>query len=313
MPYLTFGLSRRMRHILGWSLAGLLVVAAGTGWWLYRHVNGNLRSVDINAELGEQDRPEPDPGQPAQDILVLSTDTEAGQQSAMVVHLPENGGAVTVVGLPQDNPVPRPSCAADDGAADGSAGPGTLPFGDLYPTGGPSCVVSSVEAMSDIRMDHYLEVDFGGFAQLADAIGGVTLTLDAPVHGQDGSTLLEPGTHTLSGAEALAAARAARPAEGEPDLRERMLLALLTEVDSEGMLSSPAKLYRLADAATRSLTTDSELSSLTDLLDFAQRLSGVDTGALRTVTLPAPGDAADRVWEALRTGAPVPGGGAGNG
>ncbi|QQN76766.1 LCP family protein [Streptomyces sp. XC 2026] len=301
MPYLTFRLSRRLRHILGWSLAGLLVVAAGTGFWFYRQINGNLRSVDINAELGEQDRPQPDPEQPAQDVLVLSTDSEAGRQSAMVVHLPDDGGAVTVVALPGDARVPQPRCAGTDGeAADGE-----LAFGDIYALGGPSCVVRSVEKMSDIRMDHYLEVDFARFGQLADAVGGVTLTLPEPVYAADGGLVLDSGTHTLSGAQALEAARAAQPAEGDPELRERMLLALLTEVDSEGMLSSPAKLYRLADAATKSLTTDAELGSLTDLLDFAQRLSGANTGELRTVALPDPGAAADSVWEALRTGTPV--------
>lgn len=342
---------RRIRTTVLWTLAGVLVTALGTGAWLYTHFNGSLKSVDLHAELGT-DRPVEATGG-GHDILVLGSDSQdpgpdgtGGSGSAMVVHLPAEAGRATVVSIPRDLRVERPECAGEDTAAeeagedaagddvageDGEGPGGDVRFHDLYALGGPSCVVRTVERMSDIRMDHYLEVDFAGFGDLVDALGGVSITLTDPVTDEHAGLELEPGRHTLDGDTALAAVRSAPdattpagPAADDPaprrgdglELQQQFLLALIHEVNRQGVLSSPAKLYQVAEAATKSLTTDSDLGSLTDLVDFANELSGVDTGNMITMALPVdrPGEnsedgpegswlrqpEADTVWEALR-------------
>lgn len=307
---------RRLRRTVAWTLIGLVLAVAGVGTWLYQHLNGSIRSVDIHAELGT-DRPEEDPEQPAQDVLVLGTDSgtgaepATGEESAMVLHVPGDGSAPTLVQIPRGTLLDRPDCA-------GSGDP--APLGEIHEEGGASCVVRTVERFSDIRMDHYLEVDFAGLGEVVDALGGITVTFDQPVVDDRGDQLLAAGRHTLDGATAQHTVREGRSATGS-DLRQQLLLATLDRAGSENVLSHPTRIYRVADAAAKSLTTDSELASLSDLLDFAKRLSGLDAERLTTLALPVkpvpgPGGSAegavprqpqaDGVWEALRGGGAVP-------
>lgn len=303
---------RRKRHVRRTAclaLSCLVLATAGVGTWLFQRMGGNVRSVDINAELGA-DRPDNDPRNPSRHLLLLGADSAVGEESAMVVHLPGDRDAVpAVVSIPRDTLLGRPECA-------GTGGPAF--FHEIYEEGGPSCAVRTVEELSDIRMDHYLEVDFAGFAELVDALGGITVKMDRPVRDAGGRKVLAAGSHRLDGRDAVAAVRAEQRTEGS-DLRQRFLLAALREVNSQDVLSNPATLYRVADAATRSLTADAELDSLPDLLDFAKRLRSQDGGRLTTLALPVERDTgrrdnglvprqpqADSVWEALRDGTTIP-------
>ncbi|MDB1089153.1 LCP family protein [Streptomyces sp. ACA25] len=312
------GRRKRIRRSVLLTLLAVAVAAAGTGAWLYHHFQGNLGSVDINAELGT-DRPETAVAG-SQAVLVLGSDSETagpegtgGSGSVMVIHLPGGGGAPTAVTLPRGLVVDRPECARtedgadpegppdqdgdeagdEDGNATGAAGDPTdqVPFHSLYATGGPACVVQTVEKMSAIRMDHYLEVDFAGFDDLVDALGGITVTTREPVHDRDGGLILDAGSRTLDGPEALTAVRTEQAGgtgatEDGLELQQRFLLALIHEVNRQDILSSPAKLYQVAEVATRSLTTDSDLGSLTDLVNFAQDMAKVDTGNVASLVLP---------------------------
>jgi LCP family protein required for cell wall assembly len=285
-----------------WTAVGLAVAVIATSSWLYHHVTGKIRSVDINAELGA-DRPAPaEETGGGQSILVVGNDSGAEELtaqdalpaagSATVVHLPGDHSSPTAVNIPHDMPVPRPRCAGADEAAEP---PAELPFHAVHTMGGPSCVVHVVERMSGIRMDHYIEVDFAGFGGLVNALGGLTVTTAAPI--QDARTGLElpPGAHELNGEEAMAALRAAGP-----ETQQHFLLALIEEINDQDVLGSPAKLYRVADAAAGSLTTDSGLGSISGLIGFARELSAASTDSLKVLALPAEAGKADPVWARLR-------------
>lgn len=332
-PSTRTGRVHRLRRTLLWSAVGLAVAVTATSGWLNHHISGKITSVDIHADLGGDRPPQAkDTASGGQNILVLGNDSKApsdgaqesltGIGSALVVHLPDSG-TPTAVSIPPAMPVARPDCAeppaaepalpvpvpggenagtapAESGRAKSEAAAESgevaeLPFQEVHPAGGPSCVVRVVEQLSGVRVDHYIEVDFAGFGKLVDALDGITVTTEEPI--QDPRTGLElpAGAHALDGSEAMAALRAA-PAETQ----QRFLLALIDEINQQDVLGSPAKLYRVADAAARSLTTDSSLGSLTGLVSFARDLGSADTGGMRISSLPADPEKAEPVWQTMR-------------
>jgi anionic cell wall polymer biosynthesis LytR-Cps2A-Psr (LCP) family protein len=184
-------------------------------------------------------------------------------------------------------------------------------------------VVKTVERMSGIRMDHFMEIDFAGFKELVDAIGGVTVTVDEAIHDESSGLDLEAGTHKLDGTRSLAFVRTRHGVGDGSDLgriglQQQFMIALLSEIKKQDLLGSPTKAYRIADSLTASLTTDSELASLTALSDFARSMNGVDPATMETVILPVAYDRTDpnrvvaaepqatTLWKAVRQDEEIP-------
>jgi LCP family protein required for cell wall assembly len=315
------------------------VAAAG---WAYRHLSGNITSVDIDNALGDNRPPRavttPTPTGTASaaplptgavNILVLGSDSRSGAENqelgggdstgarsdtAMVVHIEAGRTGATVVSIPRDTLVTRPSCPLPSGGSTREAY-GVM-FNTAYSVGGPVCAVKTVESMTNVRMDHYVEVDFAGFADLVDALGGVTVTTTQDIDDEDSRLRLAAGTHHLDGTQALALARTRHGVGDGSDLgriglQQTLVKALLEQIAATDLLGSPTRLYQVADALTGSLTTDTGLDSLGELMDLGQSLKGLTSANLTTVTMPvvtAPSDpnrvvaeepAARELWESL--------------
>ncbi|MYS76076.1 LytR family transcriptional regulator [Streptomyces sp. SID5926] len=324
---------RRVWRWVGLSLVLLLLVVGGVGYWLYSDLNGNIKGVDINEAIGD-DRPEKLPTS-GQNILVLGSDSRSGDNAglgtgkvagarsdtAMVMHIPEGRTEAVAVSIPRDTLVTRPECRKQDGTETASAE--RVMFNSIYAQVGPACVVKTVEQMSGIRMDHYVEIDFAGFKDLVDAIGGVTVTVDQDIHDPSSGLDLTAGTHRLDGTDSLAFVRTRHGVGDGSDLgriglQQQFMLALLSEIKRQDLLGSPTKTYKIADQLTAALTTDSDLASLTKLAEFGRSLNGVDPAAMETIMLPVAYDTQDRnrvvaaqpqaeqLWEALRKDADIP-------
>ncbi|MFE0471020.1 LCP family protein [Streptomyces sp. NPDC058947] len=323
----------------GLTLAGLLVLAAGAAGWAYWHLNDNITSVDIDNALGDNRPPKPvttpspeaaaPPGE-ALNILVLGSDSRSGEENrrlgggdsggarsdtAMVVHLDAGRTSATVVSIPRDTLVTRPSCPRSDGGA--TAVSRYAMFNSAYAVGGPVCAVKTVESMTGVRMDHYIEIDFSGFARLVDALGGVTVTTDEDIADDDSHLHLKAGTHHLDGTQALGLARTRHGIGDGSDLgriglQQKLVKALLDRIAAQDLLTDPAELYRVADAVTAGLTTDTGLDSLSELTRLGQSLQHLASSRVRTVMMPvvrAPSDPnrvvadepeARELWESLR-------------
>ncbi|MET8204592.1 LCP family protein [Streptomyces sp. NPDC005373] len=324
---------RRWGRIILLVLLVLVLAAGGTGYWLYSNLNGNIDGVDINKALGD-DRPEKLPTS-GQNILVLGSDSRAGANSslgtgkaagarsdtALVMHIPEGRKKAVAVSIPRDTLVTRPECTKADGSTIPSAK--RVMFNSVYSLAGPACVVKTVEQMSGVRMDHFTEIDFSGFKGLVDAIGGVTITTDKAIHDKSSGLDLSAGTHKLNGTESLAFVRTRHGIGDGSDLgriglQQEFMLALLSEIKKQDLLGSPAKSYKIADNLTESLTTDSDLASLTKLANFGRSMNGVDPSTMETIMLPVAYDKVDpnrvvaaepqatTLWKALRTDAEIP-------
>lgn len=323
---------RRATRIAVWSLAGAVVVGGAGLGYAYVHLNGNLKAVDINSALGK-DRPENvDNG--SEDILVLGSDSRSGangeygadegaarSDTAMVVHVNKGHKTASVVSIPRDTLVTRPDCTGDVSGKP-VAGQQRAMFNTAYEVGGPACAVKTVESMSGIRMDHYVEVDFTGFKKLIDKLGGVEITTTKAIDDPDSHLDLQPGTHTLDGEQSLGLVRTRHSVGdgsdlGRIQLQQAFIKALMQQVKSVGVFNG-SKLYGVADTATKAITTDSDLGSVTELASFAKGLKGLGSDDVNMVTLPVQYDPADpnrvvplekadkQVWNALNADRAIP-------
>jgi LCP family protein required for cell wall assembly len=311
----------------------LVLAAGGVGYWLYNDLNGNIKGVDLEEAIGD-DRPAKLPTS-GQNLLVLGSDSRSGanaalgtgkvsgarSDTALVIHVPEGRSKAVAVSIPRDTLVTRPECTAKDGS--------TLPskkrvmFNSVYSLAGPACVVKTVEQMSGVRMDHFVEIDFAGFKGLVDAIGGVTVTVDQDIHDKSSGLDLTAGTHKLDGTQSLQFVRTRHGIGDGSDLgriglQQQFLIALLSEIKQQDLLGSPTKAYKIADRLTQSLTTDSGLASLTKLAEFGRSMNGVDPATMETLMLPVRYDTQDpnrvvaaqpqagRLWQALRKDTAIP-------
>ncbi|MEU9415336.1 LCP family protein [Streptomyces sp. NPDC051000] len=324
---------RKALTVVAWTAAGVVVLGGGGLGYFYFKFNGNLKSVDIDQALGS-DRPQNvDNG--SMDILVLGSDSRGGangeygrddggsarSDTAMIIHLYEGHKKASVVSIPRDTIVQRPSCEASDGKTD--KGGNRSQFNEAFTVGGAVCAVKTVEKMSGIRMDHYIEVDFTGFKKIIDNLGGVEVTTNKPIKDGASHLNLPAGVNKLDGEQALGLVRTRKSVGdgsdlGRIQLQQAFIKALIKQVKTVGVFDNPKRLLDLADSATKAITTDRALGDVKSLMGFAQGLQGIDGADMQMITLPVAGDPVDpnrvvpltkeskMVWDSLLADQPIP-------
>ncbi|BFV57301.1 LCP family protein [Kitasatospora sp. CMC57] len=325
----------RLRRTIVCAVAGLLVIGGGAGGYAYWKLNGNIKSVDINGQLGTGRPPASTNG--SFNVLVLGSDSRNGRNgdlaggatdgtarsdTAMVVHVNQAHTQAEVVSIPRDTLVARPACSAVGTGKAVPAAKGVM-FNSAYEVGGPACAVKTTEQLTGLRMDHYVEIDFAGFADFVNAIGGVTVATTVAIDDRDSGLHLAAGTHQLNGDQALAFVRTRHGVGdgsdlGRIELQKQMVKSMLAQVKGLGLTSNPARLWSVGDRLTRSITTDSDLASVSALVGLADTLKPIGPENLAMVTLPvvtAPGDpnrvvpavpGATQLWQALAADRAVP-------
>lgn len=320
---------------VAFAVALLVLAASGAGWWLYRKLDRNITTdTTAVAELKryERERPAPVP-RGGRNILLIGSDTRAGDGNAeygqdggtqrsdttILLHMSARGHGVTAVSLPRDLMVDIPECHTSDGKATAAR---FAQFNWAFELGGTACTIRTVEKLTGIRVDHHMVIDFRGFKDMVDAVGGVRVCVSEPIDDKDARLKLDAGPQTLDGEQALGYVRA-RKSLGDGSDTERMdrqqqfLGALVGKVQSNGVLLNPTRLYPVLDAATRSLTTDPGLDSLKDLYELARSLRSVPAEKVQFLTVPRQPyhsnrnrdelvqPDADRLFKRLRVDAPV--------
>ena len=320
--------------IMAWTAAGIVVLGGTGAGYVYFKLNGNLKSVDIDQALGTDRPKKADNG--SENILVLGSDTRAGgnkklgggtddgsarSDTAMIVHVYKGHKKASVVSIPRDTLIDRPSCT--DTKGDKYPAAKSVMFNSAYSTGGAACAVKTVESVTDLRMDHYLEVDFAGFQTLIDDLGGVQVTTTKSIDDPDSHLNLKAGTHRLDGEQALGLVRTRHGVGdgsdlGRIQLQQAFIKALVNQVKDVGVFTNPKKLYDLAQTATKTVTADSDLGSVNKLASFAGGLKGITPSNMHMVTMPVAYDPADpnrvllqkkkadQIWQALEHDKPIP-------
>ncbi|MFD5193024.1 LCP family protein [Streptomyces sp. NPDC058357] len=303
------------RRWLRWAALGasfVVLVAAGAGWWLYRKLDGNIRTdTSAAAELKAYDRERPaSVVHDAENILLIGSDSRAGDNrkygrddggsqrsdTTILLHLAADRKSATAMSLPRDLMVRIPVCHRADGTATKKQ---FAQFNWAFEFGGAACTIRTVEKMTGVRVDHHMIVDFNGFKDMVDAVDGVEVCLKKPVDDTAAHLKLPAGRQTLDGEQALGYVRA-RKSIGNGSDTERMdrqqqfLGALVNKVQSNGVLLNPTRLYPVLDAATKALTTDPGLDSLKDLYELVRGMRNVPTDKVQFLTVPRQPYAADR-------------------
>lgn len=301
---------RRGWRILGWVCIGLsAVMVAGslTTYGIYRKMFGNIAHEDTNALVGPN---RPKKLNNAMNILMLGSDSRAGANAAygrsmknepprsdtiILLHLSPGGGGAFGVSFPRDLMVPIPSCKKASGGT--TPAEGKAQINSAYTLAGPSCTVKTIEGLTNLRIDHFMEVNFVGFKSITDAIGGVPICLPKDVNDPKSKLHLSKGKHTIKGDEALSYVRVRHGLGDGSDLgrikrQQKFMGALANKAMSAGVLSNPDKLLKLINAGTKSLKTDSELTGPT-MMKIGQGMQGMTSGKLRFITVPWGPDPAD--------------------
>lgn len=322
---------RRAVTALGVTVLLVLVAGSVTAFVAYQRLNGNINKVNLDRLLGpEKDRPKKVAEDPkAQNILVMGSDKRKGKNAinvegqrsdtTIVVHLAADRKTATLVSIPRDSMVPIPSCQRDDGTV--VPAQTVAMFNSAFSEGGPACTIKTVEALTKIRIDHYVVVDFTGFKDMVDALGGVKVCLPYAVNDSQSHLDLAAGTHTVKGRQALAYVRTRHGLGNGSDLsridrQQAFLGSMVKKVRSTGMLLQPKALYDFMAAATNSLTTD--FSGLGAMVGLARDVKGLPTKDVTFVTVPNEPwtqdinrvqwkPSAATLWRALRFDQPLPG------
>ena len=319
----------RVLRAVAVSLATVLVVALTAGFFAYRHLEGNIDSLDVAEALGT-DRPEEiipeDVEHKPLNILLLGSDTREGQtggiggdtpglsDTTILLHLSADRDRAYGVSIPRDLMVERPSCERKDGQGED---PGGLDmFNAAYAIGGPACTIRTVEEMSDVRINHFVVVDFNGFKAMVDALDGVPVCVPQEVNDDIGKIYLPAGSYEVKGQQALSYVRLRHELSENGDIgrmkrQQAFLASMANKAISAGTLVNPVRLYNFLDAATDSLTTDPGLASLKKLGGLAKQLKDIGLDKIQFLSIPfetyepdpnrlALAPAADNIWAKIR-------------
>jgi LCP family protein required for cell wall assembly len=195
----------------------------------------------------------------------------------------------------------------------------------LYTRGGPDLLVSHIEALVDLDLDHFVAIDLAGFIRLTDAIGGVEVCLPTPLRDVYAGIDLPAGCQVLDAYDAtgFVRSRRTRDAFGEGTLgraarQQYFLQQAVSEIVSAGTLTNPGKVRSLIDVGRSSVVVDDGLS-VRAMLGLASAFRSFDPADLDGITLPVQGtriggeyfdvideEAAAPVLAALRLGRPFP-------
>ncbi|TYK53502.1 LCP family protein [Actinomadura decatromicini] len=301
---------RRGWRILGWVCVGLSVVmVAGslTAYGLYRKAFGNIAHEDVNAQLGPN---RPKKLNNAMNILLLGSDTREGanakygrsmknepprSDTMILLHLSPGGGQAMGISFPRDLMVRMPSCKSRKGTQ--IPAQSRAQINSAFTNGGATCVIKTIESLSNIRVDHFMQVDFNGFKSITTAVGGVPVCLPKDVDDPKSKLKLSKGKHVIKGEQALAYVRVRHGLGDGSDTdrikrQQKFMGALASKAMSAGVLSNPKRMLSLMNAVTKSLTTDKELTPQV-MMDIGREMQGMTSGKLRFVTVPSGPDPLD--------------------
>ena len=293
-----------------------LVILVGSGWaWatfknFTDHIPHGPAVPGLNGAV--------DPDGKAVDILLTGNDSRAGASAAelralstandggsvntdtmMVLHIPADGSQATVISFPRDSWVSIPghgkgkiNSAYSYGYTDAkSAGKSEMQAQGA----GLITTIRTINALTGLHIDHYMQVNLLGFYRISNAIGGVTVCLnkaqnastDSDAYGSGYSGInLPKGVSTIKGSQALAFVRQRHGLpRGDLDriVRQQYFLsAAFRKVESAGVLLNPFKLHDLLNAVGSSLLTDPKL----DLLSLGRQFALMSDGDISYVTIP---------------------------
>jgi len=311
--------SRGVRILTTLSVGVVLV--SGMAWLGLDQVTGSLKKVDafegvktrpekassaVNYLLVGSDTREGLTWAELKELRVGSTATAAGKRSdtMLLVHISKARDKAVIISLPRDSLVTIPERTKSDGTILSAR---QAKLNSAFNWGDAPLLIEVIESMTKLRIDHYIEINFAGFARMVDSLGGIEVCTKVPINDPKSHLVLSAGVHTLNGIEALKYVRT-RDFDGMGDLgrmqrQQQFMSSVIRKATSTGVLLNPVKLVKFLNAALSTVKTDSTLNSA-DLLTLGKQMKNLSSSKVRTLTVPLsdtnfnqPGVGSTVVWD----------------
>jgi LCP family protein required for cell wall assembly len=301
-------------------LSVVALAATGYAYSTYHKVESDVNTMDVLTPPEDKKAPPADDG--AEDILLVGIDARTDMQgnplplsvlkslrteqsgtintdTLIILRVPHNGGKPSAISIPRDTYVDVPqggqakinsafgtakAAAATQLRRDGKRDSAEIERESDQ--AGRKALVQTIQDFTQIRVDHYAEVNLLGFYLLTEALGGVPVCLSHATEDKDSGADFTAGKHVVSGGEALSFVRQRKNLpRGDLDriVRQQAFLgSALNKVLTAGVLTNPSTLGGLSDALNKSLVLDAGF----DLLQFAEKAKGLASGDVAFETIP---------------------------
>jgi LCP family protein required for cell wall assembly len=281
-----------------------VVLVSAFSWLALGQVSGSIKRIDVFGKLDSR----PEKTSKALNYLIVGSDTREGltkeqmkilrvgstktaaggrSDTMLLVHISKARDKAMIVSLPRDSLVTIPAHRSSDGTKDIAAAKSKI--NAAFAWGGAPLLIETVELATNLRIDHYIEVNFAGFAGIVDALGGIEVCTKKDIDDPKSHLVLAAGVHTLNGIESLKYVRT-RGIDGLGDIgrmqrQQQFMSSVLRKATSTGVLLNPIKLVNFFNAAISTVKTDSGLNE-SDLLTLAKQLRNLSASNVRTLTVP---------------------------
>jgi LCP family protein required for cell wall assembly len=331
---------RRRTHTVAKVLgATLVVMALVTGLsitYFYRHFSGNLTVLDIDDQL-VGDRPDKvqtvaEGEREPLNVLIMGSDTREGENNidgltgggqrsdtTLLLHFSADRERAYGISIPRDSMVNRPQCRTESGTTTPAAS--YQMWNVAFQLAGPACTIQQFESLTGIRLDHFVVVDFTGFQDMVDAVGGVEVCIPETIDDRAHGMYIPAGTRKLEGLQALNYVRQRYVLSGGSDIgrmkrQQAFVASMVKTVLSSGTLSRPDRLLGFLEAATKSLTLDEGLGNLYKIAKLGYEFRGIGLDNVQFITIPNKVDPddpnrlvwtrqADVVWNRIKNDEPL--------
>ena len=289
----------RRRKIVRRVLIGLgvfvLVLGLGAAAAIWK-LQGNIDTAKIGESIVKDDTPKG-----AMNILFIGSDSRdlksseygkgTGSQRSdalLLVHFSKGNTRIDAVQIPRDTVLDLPACK-DTGSGAFAGGSNQMINAAL--DGGPACSVRAVETLSNVHIDHFVQLDFDGFASMVNALGGVNVCLDEALVDPLAKLNLPAGKQKIKGKDALALARTRHAVGDGSDIgrlghQQVVMSSIISQARSTSVLTRPDRLFKFLNALTKSITVDEGISSIPELTGLAKRARAVPDSGITFATMP---------------------------